>query len=111
MKRLTIRNGDGSVSHPLGVTVADVFFRLADFEDIGCEPRELTMEKDRLEAEIRHLKQENKKLGMSLLQAQRDMALLDACEICAYRTPDGGCGAPQDLRLGGGCFTWRGCGE
>ena len=41
MKRLTIRNSDGSVSQPLYTTVADVFFRLAAYEDTGLEPEEL----------------------------------------------------------------------
>lgn len=38
MKRLTIRNSDGSVSQPLYTTVADAFFRLAAYEDTGLEP-------------------------------------------------------------------------
>lgn len=34
MERLTIRNGDGSVSQPTSTTIEDVFYRLAEIEDI-----------------------------------------------------------------------------
>lgn len=41
MKRLTIRNSDGSVSQPTHSTFEKVFNRLADYEDIGLEPQEI----------------------------------------------------------------------
>lgn len=53
------------------------------------------------------LKEQNQKLGATLLQAMRDMEKLDACEICAYGQTDK-CTAPRELKLGGSCFSWRG---
>ena len=46
MKRLTMRNSDGTVSQPYGVTVEEVFYRLAEYEDRGMEPDEI---KDNME--------------------------------------------------------------
>lgn len=40
-KRLTIRNSDGSVSQPATTTVEDVFYKLAEYEDMGYTPSEL----------------------------------------------------------------------
>ena len=41
MKRLTIRNSDGTVSQPYGANVEDIFYRLAEYEDTGLEPEEI----------------------------------------------------------------------
>ena len=41
MKRLTMRNSDGKVSRPYGVTVDEVFYRLSEYEDTGLEPEEI----------------------------------------------------------------------
>ena len=41
MKRLTIRNKDGSVSQRASTSVRDMFFRLSQYEDIGLEPEEI----------------------------------------------------------------------
>lgn len=41
MERLTIRNGDGTVSQPTGTTVEAAFYQLADFEDIGFTPNQI----------------------------------------------------------------------
>ena len=38
MERLTMRNSDGSVSQPTRTSVEAVFYRLADYEDIGLTP-------------------------------------------------------------------------
>lgn len=38
MERLTIRNGDGSVSQLTSTTVGAAFERLAPYEDIGFIP-------------------------------------------------------------------------
>lgn len=54
MKRLTIRNGDGSVSQLYGVTVEEVFYRLAEYEDTGLEPDEIKDNMDMLHA-YRHV--------------------------------------------------------
>ena len=40
MKRLTIRNSDGTVSQPMDTHWADVFERLAEYEDTGLTPEE-----------------------------------------------------------------------
>lgn len=56
------------------------------------------------------LKEQNQKLGATLLWAMRDMAKLDACEICTYNR-NGSCTAPKELTMGGSCFCWRGKGE
>lgn len=53
------------------------------------------------------LKEQNQKLGATLLQAMRDMEKLDACEICKYGQTDK-CTAPKEVKLGGSCFCWRG---
>ncbi|MBQ4120454.1 MAG: hypothetical protein IJD35_00415 [Clostridia bacterium] len=42
MKRLTIRNSDGTVSQPTATTVEEAFYRLADYEDTGLTPEELS---------------------------------------------------------------------
>lgn len=41
MKRLTIRNSDGSVSQPNGLKWAEALERLAAYEDTGLEPEEV----------------------------------------------------------------------
>lgn len=41
MERLTMRNSDGSVSQPTRTSVEAVFYRLADYEDIGLTPEEI----------------------------------------------------------------------
>lgn len=42
MKRLTIRNSDGTVSQPTATAVEEVFYRLADYEDTGLTPEEIS---------------------------------------------------------------------
>lgn len=46
MERLTIRNGDGSVSQPTDSTFEKVFNKLAEYEDTGMEPRDIRRMKD-----------------------------------------------------------------
>lgn len=41
MERLTIRNSDGSVSQPTSTNYADVFVKLAAYEDICPDPEEI----------------------------------------------------------------------
>lgn len=41
MKRLTIRNSDGSVSQPTGLNWSEALTRLAAYEDTGLEPAEV----------------------------------------------------------------------
>ena len=42
MKRLTIRNSDGSVSQPTDTTFEKAMYRLAAYEDTGFDPEELS---------------------------------------------------------------------
>ena len=46
MKRLTIRNSDGTVSQPMNTTVEQAFHRLADYEDTGVTPEEIRAGRD-----------------------------------------------------------------
>lgn len=48
MKRLTIRNGDGSVSQPTSTTVEAAFNRLAEYEDTGFSPADVRTMKNEL---------------------------------------------------------------
>lgn len=41
MKRLTIRNSDGTVSQPTTTFIEKMFYRLAEYEDTGLEPQEI----------------------------------------------------------------------
>lgn len=41
MKRLTIRNTDGTVSQPTKTSIEAMFYRLAAYEDTGLEPEEI----------------------------------------------------------------------
>lgn len=41
MKRLTIRNGDGSVSQPTDTTFEKAMYRLAEYEDTGLTPEDI----------------------------------------------------------------------
>lgn len=41
MKRLTIRNSDGSVSQPMDLKWAKALEKLADYEDTGLRPRDV----------------------------------------------------------------------
>lgn len=48
MKRLTIRNSDGTVSQPTGITVEAVFYKLAEYEDTGFSPADVRDMKNEL---------------------------------------------------------------
>lgn len=76
MKRLTIRNGDGSVSQLYGVTVEEVFYCLAEYEDTGLEPEEIKDNMDMLHA-YRHICAGREPEHISeLLQAEQDGRLV-----------------------------------
>lgn len=49
-QRLTIRNSDGTVSQPTKTTVENVFYKLAEFEDLGYTPSDLKKIIDAFEA-------------------------------------------------------------
>ena len=51
MKRLTVRNKDGSISQPDTTSWAMVFQRLAQYEDTGLEPEDIMGMKKPAEAE------------------------------------------------------------
>ena len=55
MKRLTIRNSDGSVSQPIDSTVEKVFNKLAEYEDTGMTPDEIESMKKELKTFWRNL--------------------------------------------------------
>ena len=46
MKRLTIRNSDGTVSQPTTTSIEALFYRLAAYEDTGLEPEEIITGKE-----------------------------------------------------------------
>lgn len=69
MKRLTIRNSDGSVSQPTGTTVEEVFYRLAEYEDTGFTP-----------ADVRDMKNE-----LCLHCGKYREAHLGACDGCRFK--------------------------
>ena len=80
-----------------------VWERLKAYEDTNLSPESCKWMADT----VNFLKEQNQKLGATLLQAMRDMEKLDACEICKYGKTDK-CTAPKELKLGGSCFCWRG---
>lgn len=54
MKRLTLRNGDGSVSQLLCLKWTEASERLADYEDTGLTPEEIKQSDKMLQAFIEH---------------------------------------------------------
>lgn len=84
-------------------TQKQVWERLKAYENTNMSPQTCA----RLAETVNFLKEQNQKLGATLLQAMRDMEKLDACEICKYGQTDK-CTAPKELKLGGSCFCWRG---
>lgn len=82
MKRLTMRNSDGTVSQPYGVTVEEVFYRLAEYEDKGREPNEILSGKELAEVACALISlKEYKSLGTidhirALLKAEQDGRLV-----------------------------------
>ena len=62
MKRLTIRNTDGTVSQPTSSTFEVVFYRLAEYEDTGLTPEEIKSMQTKL-YDIRQLLIENSHKG------------------------------------------------
>ncbi len=69
MKRLTMRNSDGSVSQPTSTTVEDVFYRLAEYEDTGLTPEDVICMKNEL----------------CLKCGKYSMAHMDACDGCRFK--------------------------
>ena len=58
MKRLTIRNSDGTVSQPTTTSIEALFYRLAAYEDTGLEPEEIkTMIDASMEKAIAEIKE------------------------------------------------------
>ena len=78
MKRLTIRNSDGTVSQPTHSTFENVFTRLAEYEDTGLEPDEILSGKELAEVACALISlKEYKSLGTidhirDLLKAEQD---------------------------------------
>ena len=69
VERLTIRNGDGSVSQPTSTTVEAVFERLALYEDTGFTP-----------ADVRDMRNE-----LCLRCGKYKEAYLGACDGCRFK--------------------------
>ena len=82
MKRLTIRNSDGTVSQPTNSTCEKVFNRLSEYEDTGLEPDEILTCKELAEAAYAFIfLKEYKSLGTidpirELLKAEKDGRLV-----------------------------------
>lgn len=82
MKRLTIRNSDGTVSQPTHSTFENVFNRLAEYEDTGLEPEEILTGKELAEVACALISlKEYKSLGTidhirELLKAEQDGRLV-----------------------------------
>lgn len=91
-----IERGDSMPSLPTAMKIAEVL-------GVGMDELTGTGQGE----DIARLKAANKRLGDQFYAAQRDLALLDACEVCGWW--DGhGCRATKDVRVGGSCFAWRG---
>ena len=58
-----------------------------------------------LAAENAKLRAANERLGRQLYAAQRDLALLDSCEVCGWND-NGSC--RNKNKNSGACFAWRG---
>lgn len=56
-------------------------------------------------ADVAELKAANERLGRQLHAAQRDLALLDSCEVCGWND-NGSC--RNKNKKSGSCFAWRG---
>ena len=69
MERLTIRNGDGSVSLPTSTTVEAVFERLALYEDTGFTP-----------ADVRDMRNE-----LCLRCGKYKEAYIGVCDGCRFK--------------------------
>lgn len=76
MERLTMRNGDGSVSQPASTTVEAAFDRLASYEDTGFTP-----------ADVRDMRNE-----LCLHCGKYKEAYLGACDGCRFKVKGGGVG-------------------
>jgi len=84
MKRLTIRNSDGTVSQPASTTVEDVFNRLADYEDTGVTPDEIEEMKIALcdkQAQLENTRCEGEWLPA---RDKEDGCYVEICSVCNY---------------------------
>ena len=80
MKRLTIRNSDGSVSQPTHSTFEKVFNRLAEYEDTEMTPEEIEeMKIDNCNNEALLLEQyENRDYTVEITETSRKSVIIRA---------------------------------
>lgn len=83
MKRLTIRNSDGTVSQPTGTAVEDVFYRLADYEDTEMTPEEIEEMKIDL-CDKQALLENSRNEGEWLSARDKDFLYVEVCSVCNY---------------------------
>ena len=81
MKRLTIRNSDGTVSQPTTASIEALFYRLAAYEDTGLEPEEIITGKELAEIAC----------GMELLKKYQELGNLDSLRELAEADKEGRC--------------------
>jgi len=80
MKRLTIRNSDGSHSQPTDLRFHEVFERLAEYEDTGLSPSQIMKIKAAypdLEEEVSRIKYEADNTAANIRQVIEDVRVTD----------------------------------
>lgn len=84
MKRLTIRNSDGTVSQPTKTTVEETFYRLADYEDTELTPQEINEMKIEL-ADKQAILENSLNEGEWLPARDKDDGTyVEICSVCNY---------------------------
>ena len=81
MKRLTIRNSDGTVSQPTTTSIEALFYRLAAYEDTGLEPEEIITGKELTEIAC----------GLELLKKYQEIGNFDRLRELAEADKEGRC--------------------
>lgn len=84
MKRLTIRNSDGSVSQPTDLTFEKALYRLAEYEDTELTPEEIEEMKIDL-CDKQALLENSLKEGEWLPARDKDdHSYVEICSVCNY---------------------------
>ena len=81
MKRLTIRHSDGRVSQPSTTATTVLLYRLAEYEDTGLEPEEVTTGKELAEIAC----------GLELLKKYQELGNFDYLRNLAEADKEGRC--------------------
>ena len=84
MKRLTIRNSDGSVSQPTDLTFEKAIYRLAEYEDTGLTPSEI--EEMKIDLCDKQAQLENSTIYGEWIPARdaKDGSYVEVCSVCNY---------------------------